>query len=82
MHVETIYAFHTSVRNPQGNRPFYTLRLISKIKLSLGLIKHHAMGEWRDNSTIFRPSTRWKLSSQLHAPAALPPEKQSPLPIG
>jgi hypothetical protein len=35
------------------------------------------MGEWRYSSTILDLSTRWELSRQLHAPAALPPGKET-----
>jgi hypothetical protein len=39
------------------------------------------MEEWRYSSTNLDLGTRWT-SGQLHAPTALPPEKEPPIPIG
>jgi hypothetical protein len=47
-------------------------------------MKHHALktyGEWRYSSTILDMGTRWRCC-QLHTAAALPPGKESPVPIG
>jgi hypothetical protein len=39
------------------------------------------MREWWYGATILGLVTRWKLSGQIHAPAALPPEKHHPVAI-
>jgi len=39
------------------------------------------MGEWIHNSTHSLPWHWVKISSQLHAPVALPPEKEPLVPI-
>jgi hypothetical protein len=39
------------------------------------------MGEWKYNSTILHLRTGWKCV-QRHAPAALPPRKETSVPIG
>jgi len=40
------------------------------------------MGEWRYSSTYFKPRHLIEVSGQVHATAALPPEKEPPVPIG
>jgi hypothetical protein len=39
------------------------------------------MGKWKYVSTLRMPRHKVKVSSQVHAPAALPPGKQIPVPI-
>jgi hypothetical protein len=36
------------------------------------------MGEWMYRSTFFRPPQQFKVSGQLHAPAALAPRERAP----
>jgi hypothetical protein len=40
-----------------------------------------AYGKLRNSSTILSPVSRWRLKVSFHALAALPPEKQPPIPI-
>jgi hypothetical protein len=46
------------------------------------VLKEVCMGEWRYDSTHYEPRQQMEVSGQLHAAAALPPWKQSPVPIG
>jgi hypothetical protein len=39
------------------------------------------MGEWMYGSMFSWPQRCFEVSGQLHAPAALPPEKEPPVPI-
>jgi hypothetical protein len=39
-------------------------------------------GEWRYSSTIFWPVYYMEVSGQFHVPAASPPRKEPPVPIG
>jgi hypothetical protein len=58
--------------------------MCKKVKLSLFLTRHHSMNkyrEWRYVSTILDLGIR-EVSGQLHAPAALLPGKEPPVPIG
>jgi hypothetical protein len=41
-----------------------------------------AYGEWMYRSTFSWPRHELEVSGQLHAPAALPPGKEPPVPIG
>jgi hypothetical protein len=52
---------------------------VRKVKFSLYLTMYQAMKtywEWRYSSTYSEPQQQMKESSQLHTPAALPPEKE------
>jgi hypothetical protein len=57
-----------------------------KVKLSLCFNwapRHEGvLGEWRYTPLILRPRYYMEVSGQLHAPAALPPGKNSLVPIG
>jgi hypothetical protein len=57
-----------------------------KVELSLCLTKHNSMKTyWGSGSIaprILDLGTRWEVSGQLHVPAALPPGKENPVPIG
>jgi hypothetical protein len=51
----------------------------------IGLIKHHTMKAYGE--VLYRSTFSWlrhelEVSGQLHAPAALPPGKELPVPIG
>jgi hypothetical protein len=50
------------------------------------VLKHHAMNKyWGSGGTaprILDLGSRWEVSGRLHAPAALPQEKEPPVPIG
>jgi hypothetical protein len=51
--------------------------------LSLCLIKHYAMKAYGDvHIHIFLTSALVEVGGQLHAPAALPPAKEPPVPVG
>jgi hypothetical protein len=55
-----------------------------KVKLYLCLTKHHAMKTWGSGGIApsFLNLGTWWMSSQLHAPVALPPGKENLVPIG
>jgi len=60
-------------------------RVKEKLKLPLCLVKHYIMKTLACGGIVPRVTnlgTRWGWSGQLHTPAALPPRKELPVPIG
>jgi len=77
----TVLRIHTKILFSYGTRGF-----LSYAEDQHNLNKHHAIktygGSVRIAPRLLNLGTRWRLSSQLHVPAALLPEKEFPVPIG
>jgi hypothetical protein len=48
----------------------------------LSIMPRRGVGEWVYRSTFSWPRHQFEVSGELHAHAALPPEKEPPVPIG